>query len=83
MCVALPGRVRQFSRTHEGDGADLLGHARRLVYEARGKAEVDQLELGERVVGLVGSTTHVVDIGGRGFGPDATQVFEEGLCAHA
>jgi len=31
-------------------------------------------------VALFASTVHVVDIGGRGFGPDAGQVFEEGLC---
>jgi N-methylhydantoinase A/oxoprolinase/acetone carboxylase beta subunit/N-methylhydantoinase B/oxoprolinase/acetone carboxylase alpha subunit len=29
---------------------------------------------------LFASTVHVVDIGGAGFGPDAGQVFEEGLC---
>ena len=32
-----------------------------------------------RPVALFASTVHVVDIGGRGFGPDAGQVFEEGL----
>ena len=32
-----------------------------------------------RVVGLFANTCHVVDIGGRGFGPDANQVFEEGV----
>ncbi len=32
-----------------------------------------------RAVGLFASTVHVVDIGGRGFGPDAGQVYEEGL----
>lgn len=32
-----------------------------------------------RVVALFANTCHVVDIGGRGFGPDARQVFEEGL----
>ncbi|MBT4106369.1 hydantoinase B/oxoprolinase family protein [Gammaproteobacteria bacterium] len=31
-------------------------------------------------VGLLASTVHVVDIGGRGFGPDAGQIYEEGLC---
>ncbi len=31
------------------------------------------------VVGLFANTCHVVDIGGRGFGPDGRQVFEEGL----
>ena len=30
-------------------------------------------------VGLVANTSHVVDIGGRGFGPDGRSVFEEGL----
>ena len=34
----------------------------------------------DHLVGLLASTVHVVDIGGRGFGPDAGQVFEEGLC---
>ena len=33
-----------------------------------------------RVVALFCSTVHVVDVGGRGFGPDAHQVYEEGLC---
>ena len=32
-----------------------------------------------KVVALFANTCHVVDIGGRGFGPDARQVFEEGL----
>jgi N-methylhydantoinase B len=32
-----------------------------------------------RPVGSFASTAHVVDIGGRGFGPDARAVFEEGL----
>jgi len=30
-------------------------------------------------VGLFACTTHVVDVGGRGFGPDGRQVFEEGI----
>ena len=34
---------------------------------------------GGRVVGLLACTCHVVDIGGRGFGPDGRQVYEEGL----
>ena len=33
----------------------------------------------DSVVGLFANTCHVVDIGGRGFGPDARQVFEEGV----
>ena len=33
----------------------------------------------DRVVALFANTCHVVDIGGRGFGPDARQVFEEGV----
>ena len=32
-----------------------------------------------RVIGSFACTAHVVDIGGRGFGPDARSVFEEGL----
>ncbi len=31
-------------------------------------------------IALFASTVHVVDIGGAGFGPDAGQVYEEGLC---
>ena len=34
---------------------------------------------GDRMVALFASTCHVIDIGGRGMGPDARQVFEEGL----
>ncbi|MEM7206936.1 MAG: hydantoinase B/oxoprolinase family protein [Pseudomonadota bacterium] len=32
-----------------------------------------------RHIGFFAATAHVVDIGGRGFGPDANEVFEEGL----
>ena len=35
--------------------------------------------LGERAIALFASTSHIADVGGRGFGPDANQVFEEGL----
>ena len=34
---------------------------------------------GERLVGFLACTAHVVDIGGRGFGADADSVHEEGL----
>ena len=34
----------------------------------------------DRPVALFASTVHVVDVGGRGFGPDGRQVYEEGLC---
>ncbi|GAB5468412.1 MAG: hydantoinase B/oxoprolinase family protein [Rhodospirillales bacterium] len=34
---------------------------------------------GGRHVGFFACTAHVVDIGGRGFGPDANEVYEEGL----
>ena len=30
-------------------------------------------------VGLFASTSHIADVGGRGFGPDANDVFEEGI----
>lgn len=33
----------------------------------------------DQLVGLFANTCHVVDIGGRGFSPDARQVFEEGV----
>ena len=35
---------------------------------------------GGRPIALFASTVHVVDIGGRGFGPDAGEVYEEGVC---
>ncbi|MEM7002438.1 MAG: hydantoinase B/oxoprolinase family protein [Pseudomonadota bacterium] len=35
--------------------------------------------VGQRCVGLFASTSHIADVGGRGFGPDANDVFEEGL----
>ncbi len=34
---------------------------------------------GERCVALFASTSHIADVGGRGFGPDANDVFEEGI----
>ncbi|MBZ0218162.1 MAG: hydantoinase B/oxoprolinase family protein [Fimbriimonadaceae bacterium] len=33
-----------------------------------------------KLIGYFACTAHVVDIGGRGFGPDANEVYEEGLC---
>ena len=33
----------------------------------------------ERAVALFASTSHIADVGGRGFGPDANDLFEEGL----
>jgi N-methylhydantoinase B len=32
-----------------------------------------------RAIGLLASTSHMVDVGGRGMGPDARQVYEEGI----
>lgn len=32
-----------------------------------------------RLVGLLANTCHIVDMGGRGFGPDSRQVYEEGI----
>ena len=32
-----------------------------------------------RPIGLLASTSHMVDVGGRGMGPDARQVYEEGI----
>ncbi|MEQ8693200.1 MAG: hydantoinase B/oxoprolinase family protein, partial [Pseudomonadales bacterium] len=34
---------------------------------------------GDQCVGLFASTSHIADVGGRGFGPDANDVFEEGV----
>ena len=34
---------------------------------------------GEHPVGLFAATSHIADVGGRGFGPDAGDLFEEGL----
>lgn len=33
----------------------------------------------EQHIGFFASTAHVVDIGGRGYGPDASEVYEEGI----
>lgn len=35
--------------------------------------------LNDACVGLFASTSHIADVGGRGFGPDANDLFEEGL----
>jgi N-methylhydantoinase B len=32
-----------------------------------------------KLVGFFACTAHVVDVGGRGFGPDANEVYEEGI----
>ena len=33
-----------------------------------------------KLVGYFAATAHVVDVGGRGFGPDGREVYEEGIC---
>ena len=33
-----------------------------------------------KLIAYFASTAHVVDVGGRGFGPDANEVYEEGIC---
>ena len=35
--------------------------------------------VGEELIGFFASTAHVVDVGGRGYGPDGREVYEEGL----
>ncbi len=34
----------------------------------------------DKLIGYFACTAHVVDVGGRGFGPDANEVYEEGIC---
>ena len=34
---------------------------------------------GSKPIGLFASTSHIADVGGRGFGPDANDIFEEGI----
>lgn len=35
--------------------------------------------LGDELIGFFASTAHVVDVGGRGYGPDGREVYEEGI----
>ncbi len=35
--------------------------------------------VGETLIGFFASTAHVVDVGGRGYGPDAREIYEEGI----
>ncbi len=44
----------------------------------RGDGDEDRNEP-ETLIGFFASTAHVVDIGGRGFGPDARELYEEGI----
>ena len=37
------------------------------------------VHVGEELIGFFAATAHVVDIGGRGFGPNAQEIYEEGL----
>ena len=37
------------------------------------------VHVGEELIGFFAATAHVVDIGGRGFGPDGREIYEEGL----
>ncbi len=39
----------------------------------------DGSDQSEALIGFFASTAHVVDIGGRGFGPDARELYEEGI----
>lgn len=40
---------------------------------------VTPIFVASRCVGLFASTSHIADVGGRGFGPDANDVYEEGI----
>lgn len=40
---------------------------------------VSPVYFSDRPVALFASTSHIADVGGRGFGPDANDVFEEGI----
>ena len=46
----------------------------------RESAQPHDAGVAPRLIGFFASTAHVVDIGGRGFGPDAREVYEEGIC---
>ena len=35
--------------------------------------------LSETLIAFIASTAHVVDVGGRGYGPDGTEIYEEGI----
>lgn len=41
---------------------------------------VSPVFLKTQLIGFFASTSHVVDVGGRGYGPDGKEVYEEGLC---
>ena len=78
------GGGRAFPRrlSAEDDAAGRPLHHQRSVADLRASARSDrgQPDLSaRRPVGLFACTVHVVDIGGRGIGPDGRQVFEEGL----
>lgn len=40
---------------------------------------VSPVHFNDKAVALFASTSHIADVGGRGFGPDAADVFEEGI----
>lgn len=42
-------------------------------------AVIHPIFIGSKLIGFAASAAHVVDIGGRGLGPDARQIYEEGI----
>ena len=56
-------------------GPDRHGHGNRDANEDHDESSDEP----EPLIGFFASTAHVVDIGGRGFGPDARELYEEGI----
>ena len=49
------------------------------VFRSSSQTSPGQTDVVPRCIGLFASTSHIADVGGRGFGPDANDVFEEGI----
>ena len=59
------------------DAEPLMPSAMSVTADAR--APQERSDEADTLIGFFASTAHVVDIGGRGFGPDARELYEEGI----
>ncbi len=65
-----PGRLGQAA---EESGADRSDHVAN-VGASTGSVDTDDV-----LIGFFACTAHVVDVGGRGYGPDGMEIYEEGI----
>ena len=77
-CRAFHRRHRARARSHPGD-VYITNDPWKGTGHLHDFTVTTPVFVGDDLVGFFASTAHVVDVGGSGWGPDAREVYEEGL----